>query len=209
MKKYLFITILTCMMLFLFGCEKKDDSKLESYLTEEKGYMDLMMENMDNVEDTGNASLDFLYGMIPHHEAAIDMSRSYLKHAGDKARFSEMANDIISAQDQEIDQMNDMIKRIEKSGQTDFDQEQDYLEKYNKMMLEHHEGHSDTNAGDLDTAFAMGMSMHHQMAIDMAEAIVYNTEDEEVVEFARNIISLQKQEMEEMQKYLDGEEHAH
>ena len=72
--------------------------------------MDLMMENMDNVEDTGNASLDFLYGMIPHHEAAIDMSRSYLKHAGDKARFSEMANDIISAQDQEIDQMNDMIK---------------------------------------------------------------------------------------------------
>ena len=23
MKKYLFITILTCMMLFLFGCEKK------------------------------------------------------------------------------------------------------------------------------------------------------------------------------------------
>ena len=62
MKKYLFITILTCMMLFLFGCEKKDDSKLESYLTEEKGYMDLMMENMDNVETPVTHLLTFCTG---------------------------------------------------------------------------------------------------------------------------------------------------
>ena len=87
MKKYLLITMLASMIFLLIGCESKDDSKLESYLKEEEEIMDLMMENMENVEDTGSASLDFLYGMIPHHEAAVDMAESYLKYAGDNAEF--------------------------------------------------------------------------------------------------------------------------
>ncbi len=204
MKKYLLITMLASMIFLLIGCESKDDSKLESYLKEEEEIMDLMMENMENVEDTGSASLDFLYGMIPHHEAAVDMAESYLKYAGDNAEFGEMAKNIISAQDDEIDQMNDMIKRIEKSEQMDLDEEQEYLEKYNGMMLEHHEAH-EIEANSLDSAFAVGMSMHHQMAVDMAEAIADNTEDEQVSEFAESIIELQKQEIARMQAYLNDQ----
>ena len=51
--------------------------------------------------------------------------------------------------------MNDMIKES-KIRPTDLIRNRITFEKYNKMMLEHHEGHSDTNAGDWDTALCHG-----------------------------------------------------
>lgn len=65
-----------------------------------KTAMDVMMKNMA-VDYTGNADRDFVAGMIPHHQGAIDMARVELKYGNDP-QLRKMAREIIAAQTKEI-----------------------------------------------------------------------------------------------------------
>ena len=114
-------------------------------------------------------SLDFLRGMIPHHEAAIKMSESYLSYQGKSDELKTIAQDIITAQKDELKQMNELVKSYEKDGKKDQTKEDAYLEQYSKMFAgDSMSRHMDTSGADsLDQAFAEGMIMHHQMAVDM------------------------------------------
>lgn len=51
----------------------------------------------------------FIEGMIPHHQGAIDMAEEAMKSAK-HAELREMATGIISAQQEEIDMMNQWLK---------------------------------------------------------------------------------------------------
>ena len=64
--------------------------------------------------------------------------------------------------------------------------------------MSHHTGH--TAAENIDQAFAEGMIMHHQMAVDMAEDILEYTEYDEIRELAQNIIDVQTEEIERMKE---------
>ena len=77
-------------------------------------------------------------------------------------------------------------------------------EEYDEMMEGHHSGHGSSDTQDLDTAFAEGMVMHHQMAVDMAETIIKYSDNDSVTNYANSVIELQGQEISQMQDFLDG-----
>lgn len=197
-----FSMILTA-MLMLPGCQK-NNSGVDSYLKAQDKIMDQMMEDMELKEKTGSSSLAFLTGMIPHHESAIEMSEEYLKYAPEDARFRQLAEDIITAQTAEIEQMKNMMEDIKGGYQADGTKEEAYLKEYNEMMEGHHSGHASSDTEDLDTAFAEGMIMHHQMAVDMARVIIKYSDNDSVTDYANSVIELQEQEISQMQDFLDG-----
>ena len=71
------------------------------------------MHDAMSITFTGNADVDFVKGMIPHHQGAIDMAKTVIAFGQDPA-VRKLAEDIIKAQESEIALMRDWLK---KSGQ--------------------------------------------------------------------------------------------
>lgn len=71
--------------------------------------MNKMHHEMLNYKITGDKELDFLKMMIPHHQAAIDMSRVILETSEDR-EVRNLAYSIITEQNNEINIMNKLIE---------------------------------------------------------------------------------------------------
>lgn len=177
------------------------DPVLSAYVQEQDSIMMRMMQGMESIARSGNASIDFLNGMIPHHEAAVAMSENYLNSNAQNQQLKALAADIIQVQTDEIQQMKDMIQVLKAEGIENTEKAAAYLTKYDAMMASHHTMHT-TAYNSVDEAFADGMILHHQMAVDMAKAVLDPAEDPATKQLAETIIATQQQEISQMKEIL-------
>ena len=84
--------------------DRKDSAATAGY----KASMNAMMSTLPAF--TGDADIDFMKQMRPHHQAAIDMAKIVLT-SGKDAETKRLAKSIIAAQQREINQIDRWLKK--------------------------------------------------------------------------------------------------
>jgi uncharacterized protein (DUF305 family) len=74
-----------------------------------KAANDKMHKDM-GVAFSGDADVDFVRGMIPHHQGAVDMARIVLAHGKDP-ELRKLAQSVIAEQEKEIAFMREWLKK--------------------------------------------------------------------------------------------------
>jgi uncharacterized protein (DUF305 family) len=147
----------------------------------------------------------FIDAMVPHHRSAIAMAKAAKAAGLSQPELVEIANNIISSQQAEIDQMLEW--RAEWYGSRAIDPEGPNalgLSESQMGVMEH--GASELKAAeDVDAAFAEMMIEHHQGAITMASLALDKAEHDDVKELADAVIEAQNAEIEVMRSHAEGQ----
>ena len=159
--------------------------------------MDAMMKGM-MVAPTGKPDLDFMQGMIPHHQGAIDMAKVVLQH-GKNAEVKAFAENVVKAQAAEIAFMNAWLAKTDMNAlPTSADASKGNAAAMATMMKDMMVPYT----GDADVDFIKGMIPHHQGAIDAAKVALQFAQDPDVLKLAQDINSAQQGEITFMQDWL-------
>lgn len=159
-----------------------------------------MMDDMHSMELTGDADYDFVRGMIPHHQGAIDMAKTLLAEGTDPELLA-LAEEIIQAQKTETAEMEAWLAAYgdPQPGEHAADIRSGYERANSRMMRDM----MVEATGDINRDFVLGMIPHHEAAIDMAYILLRYSEDTELRTLAEAVIREQEREIRDMRAWLD------
>lgn len=165
-----------------------------------------MADKMLSQEITNSITINFIENMIPHHQAAIDMSENLLEYSTYEP-LREIARNIIKMQTQGIEEMKEIARTT--YGSSNMPQDvNSYMEKYfeiTRNMIEKMKNAPRTVYINLN--FTYEMIPHHEGAIAMCENLLNYRIDPRLKVVANNIIQEQTQGVKKLkmiQKRLTG-----
>jgi uncharacterized protein (DUF305 family) len=144
----------------------------------------------------------FIDAVVPHHEAAIEMTQEALDAGLTQPELINIADNIIATQRSEIDQMLEW--REQWFGSNEPGSEESALEALGVSAAEAGMEHGSMDlsmAEDVDQAFAEMMIDHHEGAIRMARLAEERAGHDEIKELAEDIIAAQQSEIEIMRTH--------
>lgn len=145
----------------------------------------------------------FIDAMVPHHESAIEMARSAEAAGLSNPELRQVADDILSTQQVEIDQLKQW--RGEWFGSEKIDPDgAAALGMTDTQMGMANGADALLNSGDVDADFAQMMIAHHEGAIEMAKLALDRAERAELRDMAKAIIAAQEREIEIMRPHAGG-----
>lgn len=182
----------------------QETTTMESHSMESDNGHD--MGAMDLGPQDENFDLMFIDGMILHHQGAIAMAES-LKENSQRPEMRQLGQTIISEQEAEIEQMQKWRgmwypkagdEPLMYHGSMGHAMAMDDQTKA-AMRMDLDLGQPDE---EFDLRFINAMIPHHKGAVVMAEQVVENDQSRpELQELAQQIISAQKEEIEQMQEW--------
>ena len=151
------------------------------------GQMDHMMAMMVESER------EFIEGMIPHHQEAVDTAKEVIERGGTTPEIKKLVTDIVAAQEAEIAEMKEWYQDWYGEAYTDNGE-------YMPMMREL----ENLRGVDIDRVFLEDMIGHHMGAIMVARSVQPYGEHDEIAELTQNIVSSQSAEIAQMRQMLQG-----
>lgn len=193
-KKILIALIAVVAAVGLGACGNEDDPAIE---TPADGG-----SSAGDTADHNDADVAFAKGMIPHHAQAIDMADMVLAR-GESSAVKALATRIKEAQTPEIELMRGWLEDWGEEESAD-DKEHGMGGSGDETMMTDDEMAEleSVSGAALDEMFLEMMIRHHEGAISMAETEVEDGEFEPALDLARQIITAQTAEIEEINALL-------
>lgn len=172
--------------------------------SQSKGAMEHSM-SMDLGPADAEYDLRYIDAMVLHHQGAIDMAQE-AKAKSKRAEIQQLADAIIAAQNQEIQQLQEWRKAwYPDAAATPVAYS---AEMGHTMAMTPEQAAAMTMSSDLggageevDLAFIDGMIPHHEGALVMAEDALQKSSRPEIKALSEEIIEAQRQEIEQMQAW--------
>ena len=142
----------------------------------------------------------FLTAMVSHHQMAIDMAAVAQQRSEDRS-VKRLATAIVAAQEQEIEQMKSIHRRLFRSELKPDARAHDGLGLTAEQAGMTHTAHTNDRLRDadpFDRAFVDAMVPHHRGAIAMSTVVLDQTSDRGLRKLANGIIETQRREIEDM-----------
>lgn len=159
--------------------------------------MDSMMKGM-MAKPTGKPDFDFVQGMIPHHQGAIEMAKVVLQYGKD-AEIKTLAENVVKAQEGEIAMMKEWLS---KSDQAALVSAPDTVSANNMAMDAMMKDMMTPYSGNPDVDFAKSMIPHHEGAVAMAKVELKFGKDPALLQLAQDVVSAQESEIAFMRDWL-------
>ena len=188
MNKKRSVAILSAVLMsVLAACGSNSSQDAEPVVAEDATSADAMFNDADVM---------FAQMMIPHHEQAIEMSDIALDPTiGAGEKVLELATQIKNAQDPEIALMKDLLAAWGQPLVAEGDV--DHSTMMSGMMSADELAELGTLTGPaFDAAWAAAMIAHHEGAIEMAETVLTDGNNAEILTLAKAIIDAQQAEIE-------------
>ncbi len=173
----------------------------KTYLCRFHEILNDMIKGMTEADLTDSISHNFIVQMIPHHEAAIQMSRNLLQYTT-FVPLERIAQNIVTEQTESIRQMQDALTSCSRQRNTD-----EELRSYQRcvrqiMQTMFRQMQQAPEANDINIAFMKEMIPHHQGAIRMSENALRFPICPQLKPILEAIITSQKKGVREMEQLL-------